>query len=124
MRDIRKLKHEKDYYEPKRISNFWNNNYIEYRSNGDKNRNLSLDEYLHKIKPYLRNMIINLQNFDVWKIQLTIAITFISSKDAEDERVMHSSSGNLKFTPYSDANNVINKLFKSLRSRYQENLEA
>ena len=124
MRDIRKLKHEKDYYEPKRISNFWNNNYIEYRSNGDKNRNLSLDEYLHKIKPYLRNMIINLQNFDVWKIQLTIAITFISSKDAEDERVMHSSSGNLKFTPYSDANDVINKLFKSLRSRYQENLEA
>ena len=89
MRDIRKLKHEKDYYEPKRISNFWNNNYIEYRSNGDKNRNLLLDEYLHKIKPYLRNMIINLQNFDVWKIQLTIAITFISSKDAEDERVMH-----------------------------------
>ena len=124
MRDIRKLKHEKDYYEPKRISNFWNNNYIEYRSNGDKNRNLSLDEYLHKIKPYLRNMIINLQNFDVWKIQLTIAITFISSKDAEDERLMHSSSGNLKFTPYSDANDVINKLFKSLRSRYQENLEA
>ena len=89
MRDIRKLQHEKDYHEPKRISNFWNNNYIEYRSNGDKNRNLSLDEYLHKIKPYLRNMIINLQNFDVWKIQLTIAITFISSKDAEDERVMH-----------------------------------
>ena len=124
MRDIRKRKHEKDYYEPKRISNFWNNNYIEYRSNGDKNRNLSLDEYLHKIKPYLRNMRINLQNFDVWKIQLTIAITFISSKDAEDERVMHSSSGNLKFTPYSDANDVINKLFKSLRSRYQENLEA
>ena len=68
MRDIRKRKHEKDYYEPKRISNFWNNNYIEYRSNGDKNRNLSLDEYLHKIKPYLRNMRINLQNFDVWKI--------------------------------------------------------
>ena len=89
MRDIRKLKHEKDYHEPKRISNFWNNNYIEYRSNGDKNRNLLLDEYLHKIKLYLRNMIINLQNFDVWKIQLTIAITFISSKDAEDERVMH-----------------------------------
>ena len=68
MWDIRKLKHEKDYHEPKRISNFWNNNYIEYRSNGDKNRNLLLDEYLHKIKPYLRNMIINLQNFDVWKI--------------------------------------------------------
>ena len=30
---------EEDYYEPKRVSNFWNNNYIEYESNGDKNRN-------------------------------------------------------------------------------------
>ena len=36
---------------------------------------------------------------------------------------MHSSSGNIKFTPYSDAN-VIDKLCKSLRSRYQENLET
>ena len=31
-------------------SNFYNNNYIEYESNGDRNRNLSLDEYLNKIK--------------------------------------------------------------------------
>ena len=42
----------------------WNNNYIEYESNGDKNRNLSSEEYLHNIKPYLRNIIINLQNYD------------------------------------------------------------
>ena len=32
---------QEDNYKPKRISNFWNNNYIEYESNGDKNRNLS-----------------------------------------------------------------------------------
>ena len=55
---------EEDYYESKRVSNFWNTNYREYESNGDKNRNLSLDEYLHKIKPYLRNIIINLQKSD------------------------------------------------------------
>ena len=65
-------------YKAERISNFWNNNYIEYESDGDKNRNLSLDEYLNKIEAYLRNMIINLQNSDAWKIQLTIAINFIS----------------------------------------------
>ena len=33
-------------------------------SNGDKNRNLSLDEYLNKIRPYLGNIIIDLQNSD------------------------------------------------------------
>ena len=32
---------------------------MEYESNGDKSRNLSLDEYLNKIKPYLRNVIID-----------------------------------------------------------------
>ena len=83
------------------MSNFWNTNYREYESNGDKNRNLSLDEYLHKIKPYLRNIIINLQKSDAWKIQLTIAINIISSKDVEEKRVIHSNSDNIEFAPYS-----------------------
>ena len=63
---------EEDYYDPKRVNNFWNNNYIEYENNGDKNTNLSLDKYLNKIKTYLGNIIINLQYFDTWKIPLTI----------------------------------------------------
>ena len=29
------LEEEEDHYKPKRVSNFWNNNYIEYESNGD-----------------------------------------------------------------------------------------
>ena len=65
IRDIRTLfEQEKDkyYYKPKRASNFWNNKYIRYKSNGDKNRNLSLDEYLNKIKPYLSNIVIDLKN--------------------------------------------------------------
>ena len=84
-----------------------NNNYIKYESNGDKNRNLSLDFYLNKTETYLRNIIINLQNSDTWKIQLTIAIIFISLKDTEEEHVMHLSSGNIKFTSYSEAHDVI-----------------
>ena len=67
IRDIRTLfeqEKEKCYYKPKRVSNFWNNNYIRYKSNGDKNRNLSLDEYLNRIKPCLRNIVIDLQNPD------------------------------------------------------------
>ena len=56
IRDIRILfKQEEDYFEPKRISNFCNNNYIEYESNGDKGRNLSLNEYLSQIETYLRS---------------------------------------------------------------------
>ena len=74
------LNKEEDYYESKRVRNVWNNNYTEYESNGDKNRNLSLDEYRNKIKTYLRNMIINLQDSAAQNIQLTIEINSISSK--------------------------------------------
>ena len=84
-----------------------NNNHIKYKSNGDKNSNLSLDKYLNKIKPYLTDIIINLQSSDTWEIQLTIAINFTSSKDTEEECVMHSTSDNIKFTPYNDANEVV-----------------
>ena len=82
-----------------------------------------LDEYLNKIESYLRNIIIYLKYSDTWKIQLTIEINFISSEDSEEERVMHSSSDNIKFTSYSEVN-VIKKLFKSLRSKHQDGFET
>ena len=62
--------------------------------------------------------------FDTWKIQLTIAINFIFSKDVEEERVMHSSSDNVKFTSYHDPTEVVDEHFESFRSRYQGNLET
>ena len=34
---------EEDCYKPERVNNFWNNTYTDYESNGDKNRNLSLN---------------------------------------------------------------------------------
>ena len=61
MRDIRALfeLENEDYYKPIGVSN------------------LSLYEFVNKIKPYVRNVIIGLQNSDTWKIHLTIAINFI-----------------------------------------------
>ena len=72
----------------------------------------------------MRNIIIDLQNSDTWKIQLTIAINFIPSKDVDEERIMHSGSNNIEFTSRNDANEIIDELFKSLHSRYQGNLET
>ena len=37
---------------------------------------------------------------------------------------MPSNSKNIKFTSYNDANKVVDELFESLRSRYQDNLET
>ena len=77
---------------------------------------MSLDNYLNKIEPYLRNIIIDLQNSDKLKIQLTIEIRFISSRDVR--------SDNIKFTSYNYAKEVVDKLFASLYPIYQRNLET
>ena len=62
-------------------------------------------------------MIINLQKSDTWKIPLTIAINYISSKDVEEVRVMQSKSNNKEFMPYDDVNEVVDELFESLLSK-------
>ena len=72
----------------------------------------------------LRYIIISLQNSDTWKIQLTIATNFISSKDSEEERVLDSRIDNINSTSYSEVNDVVNELFKSLPSKYQDDLET
>ena len=57
-------KEEENYYKPVRVSIFWSNNYIEYKSSGDANKTLSVEEYLNKIRPYLKDIIDNLKNSD------------------------------------------------------------
>ena len=112
-------KEEKNYYKPVRVSNFWSNNYIEYESNGDRNKALSVEEYLNKIRPYLKDIINNLKKSDMQKIQLTIANNFISSIDNDEERVMHSKSNNIEII----INDEADELFDSVKKRYQNNLE-
>ena len=52
------------------------------------------------------------------------AINFISSKDDEEEHVLHSRSDSIIFTSYNDANEVVDNLLELLRSIYQENLDV
>ena len=72
----------------------------------------------------MRDIVINLQKYDTWKIQLTIAINFISSKDIDEDRVMRSKRDNTEFVSYDNANQVVGELFESLPSRYQIGLET
>ena len=83
---------------------------IDYESNGDRNKTLSVEEYLNKIRPYLKDIINNLKKSDTWKIQLTIANNFISSIDNDEERVMHSKSDNIEIMINDEANDVIKNL--------------
>ena len=44
-----------------KVSNFCDNNYIEYESNGDSNKTLSVEKYLNLIRPHLKYIINNLK---------------------------------------------------------------
>ena len=56
-------------------------------------------------------------------MQLTIAINFISSKTNDEERVMHSESDNIEITINDKTDEIIEKFFESLLTRYQTGSE-
>ena len=58
------------------------------------------------------------------KIQLTIAIKFISSKDNDEKHITHSKSGNIELMVNEKADKVIEKRFESLLNKYQNRLET
>ena len=66
----------------------------------------------------------DLKKSDSWKIQLTIAINLISSKDTDEECAMHSKSDNTEFMIYHYADEVIEEFFESLLNRHQVGLET
>ena len=57
LRDVKKEeehqheKEEENCYKSTRVNNFWSKNYIEYGSNGDRNKAPSIKEYLNKTRP-------------------------------------------------------------------------
>ena len=59
-----------------RIGNSFSSNYIESKISGDKDKKLSIRDYLDEIKPHLNDMINDHKTQGEWKIPLTIAINF------------------------------------------------
>ena len=113
-----------DYYKPIIVNTAFNNNYIEYESREDKDKILTISEYLDMIGPYLVDMINDYKAKSEWKIQLTMVINFISSKPGSDETpIMYTKGINIEIMIGSDTNEVSGELFKSLLQKYQENLE-
>ena len=117
------FKPNEDNYKPVRIVNAFSSNYIEYKSNGDKDKTLSIKDYLDEVKPYLSDIINDHKTQGEWKIHLTMAINFFSSKDSEEIRTMHSKSDNIEILISNETNESIEELFESLSQRYQKGIE-
>ena len=109
-------------YKPTIVKSGYNNNYIQYKSEGDKI--LTVKEYLALIEPYLRELINDDKSKGEWKVQLTAQINFISLRpDSDETRAMHTRSNKEEFMNGSDTDEIIKELYKSLLQRYQENLQ-
>ena len=131
---------DEDYYKPLIARDAFNSSYIQYESKGDKGKNLSIKEYLNMIKLYLSDIKNDHKTCGLvrchsgnkswveetsseWKIQLTMAFNFISSKDSDETRTMHTKSNNADIMMGSETDEIIEDLFESFLKKYQEGLE-
>ena len=101
-----------------------------------KTKILSIKKYLDMIRPYLSdvtndyktqgeykvhsaNKVIDYKTQGKWKIQLSIKINFMSFKDSDEIRAMHTNSDNTEILTGNEASKIIEELLQ----KYQEGLE-
>ena len=84
---------------------------------------MSPEECLNIIRSYLSDLINDHKTQNEWKIELTMQINFISSKDSDETRTMHTKSDNIEIMMGNETDEIIEKLFKSLLQKYQDGLE-
>ena len=115
---------EVDYYKPTEVKSVFDGSYILYESKGDKDNKLALYEYFDIIRPSLKDIIDNYKVRGEWKIQLSVQIIFVSFKDANETREMHTKSDNITIMSGIETDDAINELFNSFLRRYQEGLKT
>ena len=77
-----------------------------------------------KFKVYSGNKLIDYETPDEWKIQLTMSINFVSSKnDSDESRNMHTKNGNVDIFTGSETDEIIEELFGSFLQNHQKGLE-
>ena len=109
-------------YEPVLIKSAFDNNYLEYMSNG--NNSLSFNEYLELIKPYLYDLINVYKAKGEWKLQLSAEISFVSQKpDSNEIHIMYTRSTPEELMIGSETEEVTEKLIMSILQKYQDNLQ-
>ena len=109
-------------HEPLLIKTGFDNNYLEYMSNG--NNSLSFNEYLELIKPYLYDLINVYKAKGEWKLQLSAEISFVSQKpDSNEIRTIYTRSTPEEIIIGSETEEVAENLIMSVLQKYQDNLQ-
>ena len=110
-----------EYYEPDLFASAPERNYELYRIPGDKDKELSLIDYLNTVRPNVVDLITK-KKVNERKVQLVISIIFLNyiTNDTAEKYV---NTDNLIIRPTDDSNEITTKLCNSLLHRYKETLE-
>ena len=130
IRDIENLfdaDNNEDYYKPILVKSSFKENYKYYESRGDKDKKLSVKQYLYKIMPYLSDLINDHKtirnNSNKCKIQINMLVNFISSNDTGEIRTIFLWSDNKEIRSGNETDDIIKGLFNSFLTNYR-NQEA
>ena len=127
IRDIENLfdeSSEEDYYKPILVKSSFKSNFKYYESRADKENRLSVRQYPNKITSHLYDFINDHRIARrVWKIQISVRVNFISSKDTVETSTIYVWIENVSILRGSDADYIIREVFRSFLRNYQEELK-
>ena len=109
------------YYNPELIESSFNHNYERYQINGDKNKELSINDYFNTITENLINLI-NIKKVSEKKVQLIISTVFLNYLN-DETAIKYTYSDIVEIRSTDDSKRIVTELFNSLLHRYQETLE-
>ena len=113
-----------NYYKPILVKSSFDENYKYYESRGDKDKKLSIEQYLGMIKPYLSDLINENKaienNFNEWKIQINMRVNFVSSNDTGEIRTIFVLSDNGEIRLGNEMDDIVKRLINSFLNNYQK----
>ena len=117
-----------DYYKPILVKSSFKENYKYYESRGDKDKKLSVKQYLYKIMPYLSDLINDHKtirnNSNKCKIQINMLVNFISSNDTGEIRTIFLWSDNKEIRSGNETDDIIKGLLNFFLTNYQNEMEV
>ena len=110
-----------DFYEPILIRSSFEKNYEYYEIRGDKDKKLSIKQYLYLVMPGLADLINKKKNDRIeCKIELSMGVNFISTNDTGEIRTFYVQSDNGEIRLGNETPEIITELIKSFLSTYQK----
>ena len=108
------------YYDPELFASGLERNYISYRINGDRNKELTLNNYLNTVRPNVSELVTK-KKVNERKVQLALSIMFLNyiTNETAEKYVF---SDNVIIRPADDTNEITTERYNSLMHRYQETL--